>query len=191
MAKEHRAALREVLLMGVTRLVVEKGEIDAAVEFRSRRIARARRTTRTRTSTWRRCMRSTKDRWAALRRAERQLRHDQHQYPGEHVRQEGDRRDDGEPQGHVNIKFKTDYFKLDNFANMYGDGGVAALKPPAAAGAAGAAAGVRHDAPWRSHFWICSTMSSRMFGRALIRGRIGIPGQGWPWRTATRRHRLG
>src|SRR4029079_2985082 len=33
MAKEHRAALREVLLMGVTRLVVEKGEIEAAVEF--------------------------------------------------------------------------------------------------------------------------------------------------------------
>src|SRR6185503_1222666 len=33
MAKEHRAALREVLLMGVTRLVVEKGEIEAGVEF--------------------------------------------------------------------------------------------------------------------------------------------------------------
>ena len=29
MAKEHRAALREVLLMGVTRLVVEKGQIEA------------------------------------------------------------------------------------------------------------------------------------------------------------------
>jgi hypothetical protein len=34
-------------------------------------------------------------------------------------------------KGRVNIKFKTDYFKLDNFANMYADGGVAALKPPA------------------------------------------------------------
>src|SRR6185436_9934895 len=33
MAKEHRAALREVILMGVTRLVVEKGEIEASVEF--------------------------------------------------------------------------------------------------------------------------------------------------------------
>jgi hypothetical protein len=39
----------------------------------------------------------------------------------------------------VNIEFKTDYFKLDNFANMYADGGVAALKP-AAAGAPGAPA---------------------------------------------------
>src|SRR5579859_4964921 len=33
MAKEHRAALREVLLMGVTRLVVEKGVIEAGVDF--------------------------------------------------------------------------------------------------------------------------------------------------------------
>ena len=36
-------------------------------------------------------------------------------------------------KGKVNIEFKTDYFKLDNFANMYADGGVAALKPPAGA----------------------------------------------------------
>ena len=34
--------------------------------------------------------------------------------------------------GKVNIQFKTDYFKLDNFANMYSDGGTAALKPPPA-----------------------------------------------------------
>ena len=33
MAQEHRAALREVLLMGVTRLVVNKGLIEAGVEF--------------------------------------------------------------------------------------------------------------------------------------------------------------
>jgi DNA polymerase III gamma/tau subunit len=33
MAKEHRAALREVLLMGVTRLVVNKGVIEASVDF--------------------------------------------------------------------------------------------------------------------------------------------------------------
>ena len=36
--------------------------------------------------------------------------------------------------GKVNIQFKTDYFKLDNFANMYADGGVAAIKPPAQGG---------------------------------------------------------
>ena len=42
--------------------------------------------------------------------------------------------------GKVNIQFKTDYFKLDNFATMYADGGTAALAPaPGAAPAAGAA----------------------------------------------------
>ena len=39
-------------------------------------------------------------------------------------------------KGKVKIEFKTDYFKLDNFANMYADGGIKALAPggqPAAA----------------------------------------------------------
>ncbi len=30
-------------------------------------------------------------------------------------------------KGKVKIEFTTDYFKLDNFASMYADGGVAAL----------------------------------------------------------------
>jgi hypothetical protein len=34
-------------------------------------------------------------------------------------------------KGLVKIVFKTDYFKLDNFATMYNDGGVATLKPAA------------------------------------------------------------
>src|SRR5690606_4004856 len=33
MAQEHRAALREMILMGVTRLVVENGEVEAEVNF--------------------------------------------------------------------------------------------------------------------------------------------------------------
>jgi hypothetical protein len=40
-------------------------------------------------------------------------------------------------KGKVKIEFATDYFKLDNFANMYADGGVAALKPPAPGAAGG------------------------------------------------------
>jgi hypothetical protein len=42
--------------------------------------------------------------------------------------------------GKVNIEFKTDYFKLDNFANMYAEGGTAALKPAGTAPGAPAAA---------------------------------------------------
>ena len=36
----------------------------------------------------------------------------------------------------MQIEFKTDYFKLDNFATMYSDAGTAALKSPAPAGGA-------------------------------------------------------
>ena len=145
MAKEHRAALREVLLMGVTRLVVEKGEIDASVEFSIKA---------TRAST---------------------AHHDDQNINtvSTHMEMDGgilgsifggpsgsidatntniqvntsDKKatDDlsATLKGHVNIKFKTDYFKLDNFANMYADGGTAALKPATPAGVPGipAAAG--------------------------------------------------
>jgi len=132
MAKEHRAALREVILMGVTRLVVEKGEIDASVEF------------------------------TIHANRESKAHHDDQNINTTAVEMEygggllgglfggpsgsmsmtntniqvntSDKKatDDltSTLKGHVNIKFKTDYFKLDNFANMYADGGTAALKPP-------------------------------------------------------------
>jgi hypothetical protein len=132
MAKEHRAALREVLLMGVTRLVVEKGQIEAGVDFSIKA---------TRTST---------------------AHHDDQNINVATVSTSFDSplgglfggpsgsfedtntniqvntsdkkaTDDlsATLHGKVNIQFKTDYFKLDNFANMYADGGTAALKPPA------------------------------------------------------------
>jgi hypothetical protein len=140
MAKEHRAALREVLLMGVTRLVVNKGVVEAGVDFSIHA---------TRAST---------------------AHHDDQNINTLSVETDfssgvlgsvfggpsgsmsdtntniqvntSDKKatDDltATLHGKVNIEFKTDYFKLDNFANMYADGGVAALKPPA--GAPGAAA---------------------------------------------------
>jgi hypothetical protein len=143
MAKEHRAALREVLLMGVTRLIVDKGEIEAGVEFK---------------------VKGTRQSLA---------RHDDQnintvglnlEYGGglfgslfggpsgslnvsntniQVNTSEKKTTDDlsATLKGHVKIVFKTDYFKLDNFANMYGDGGIAALKPPTAGGAGQIAAG--------------------------------------------------
>jgi hypothetical protein len=131
MAKEHRAALREVILMGVTRLVVEKGEIEASVDFSvtaNRQSKKDNSNTNINTfameggygggflgsifggpsgsmsETNTNINVSTSSKTAT---------------------------DDlsAKLHGKVNIKFKTDYFKLDNFAQMYGDGGVAALKP--------------------------------------------------------------
>ena len=129
MAKEHRAALREVLLMGVTRLVVEKGEIDAAVEF---------------------TIHATRNSIAHHDDQNVNTTTIDAEYGGGIMgaifggpsgsmnmtntniqvnTSDKAATDDltAKLTGHVNIKFKTDYFKLDNFANMYADGGTAAL----------------------------------------------------------------
>jgi hypothetical protein len=141
MAKEHRAALREVLLMGVTRLVVKKGVIEAGVEF------------------------------SVKASRESKAHHDDQNINVAQTHTEfesplgglfggpsgsldisntniqvntSDKKatDDlsATLKGKVNIEFATDYFKLDKFATMYADGGVAALKPPGAAAPAGAPA---------------------------------------------------
>jgi hypothetical protein len=138
MAKEHRAALREVLLMGVTRLVVNKGLIEAGVEFSVKA---------TRASTAHHDDQninvttvetgfggglgalfggptadiSTTNTNIQVNTSDKKATDDM----------------SATLKGKVQIEFKTDYFKLDNFATMYAEGGVAALKP----GGAGAPAG--------------------------------------------------
>lgn len=136
MAREHRAALREVILMGVTRLVVEKGEVEAGVEFK----ITAKRDSKT----------SHKDTnintvglegsygggpWSV--KASIQNTNIQVNTSNKSAN------DDLSAllKGKVRIQFKTDYFKLDNFANMYGDGGVAALKSGGASGNGAGGAG--------------------------------------------------
>jgi hypothetical protein len=131
MAKEHRAALREVMLMGVTRLIVDKGEVEAAVEFK-----------------------------ITANRDSRKSHQDQNinvvntnlSYGGGlmgsifggpqgnisisntniQVNTSSQTAQDelfAKLQGKVKIQFSSDYFKLDNFTNMYADGGVAAFAP--------------------------------------------------------------
>lgn len=141
MAKEHRAALREVLLMGVTRLVVEKGEIEASVDFS---------VTATRKSTAHHDDQN-------INVANVDMAYDSPlgglfggpsgsvSVTNTNIQVNTSDKAAGDElsaklHGKVNIKFKTDYFKLDNFANMYADGGTAALKPAAPAGAPGALA---------------------------------------------------
>jgi hypothetical protein len=141
MAKEHRAALREVLLMGVTRLVVERGQIEAGVEFM---ITANRRSTA-----------SHQDQ--NINTATLQMDYDPPLFglfggpsgsfnmTNTNIQVNTSQKEatdtlSAKLTGKVNIQFKTDYFKLDNFANMYADGGVAALQPAAgpAPGAPGA-----------------------------------------------------
>jgi hypothetical protein len=128
MAKEHRAALREVILMGVTRLIVEKGEIEASVDFS----VTAKRTSKKDTSN------------TNINVATVQGEYGFWGFGGSFSESNTNIKvstssktaaDDlsAKLHGKVNIKFRTDYFKLDNFAQMYGEGGVAALKPTATA----------------------------------------------------------
>lgn len=136
MAKEHRAALREVLLMGVTRLVVDKGTVEAGVEF----IITANRKS------------SATHQDQNINVATTQVDVDPPLFglfggatastniTNTNIQVNTSQKDASDTlsaklTGKVNIQFRTDYFKLDNFANMYADGGTKALQP------AGAAAG--------------------------------------------------
>jgi hypothetical protein len=139
MAKEQRAILREVILMGVTRLVVEKGEVEAKVLFEMS------------------AHRETKRADKAMAQTERSSGSNYGggiSLPffggGGGGRNESERQtklsvastksassDDlkGKLEGRVKIQFKTDYFKLDNFASMYGpvtnqQGGQGQAAPP-------------------------------------------------------------
>jgi hypothetical protein len=136
MAQEHRALLREVLLMGVTRLVVEKGVIEAGVIFdvqANRDASRSDMSTRNSTSnfgggfgggifssigiggntTSSKVMVSS-----ANSKNTDQLK--------------------ANLTGKVKIEFKTDYFKLDNFAAMYAGGAAGNPVKPGAPGQPGA-----------------------------------------------------
>ncbi|MCD5344938.1 hypothetical protein PX701_09650 [Agromyces sp. H3Y2-19a] len=141
MAKEHRAALREVLLMGVTRLVVEKGVIEAGVEFMI--------------TANRKSQASHQDQNVNVVNVEASydpplgglfggpsgsMSMTNTNIQVNTSQKEATDTLSAKLTGKVNIQFKTDYFKLDNFATMYADGGVAAL-PPGQGAAPGAAPG--------------------------------------------------
>lgn len=131
MAKEHRAALREVILMGVTRLVVEKGEVEASVEFR---ITANRNSTKTNSNTNTNTVNVEAEYGGGLGSIfggpSGSMSMSNTNINISTSNKEAKDELFAKLMGKVNIKFKTDYFKLDNFANMYADGGVAALQPP-------------------------------------------------------------
>ncbi|MEM7374368.1 MAG: hypothetical protein AAF587_37585, partial [Bacteroidota bacterium] len=123
MAQEHRAALREMILMGVTRLVVERGEIEAEVNFDfkgTRKIESKDRAVRT----------SERSNVTAKKRGlfgsifsgpkQSQNTNRTTQFNVSSTKGTDEDTMKAKLRGYVNIHFKTDYFKLDNFADMYG-----------------------------------------------------------------------
>ena len=100
MAKEHRAALREVLLMGVTRLVVKKGVIEAGVEFS----VKATRESKAHHDDQNINVASMHTEYESplgglFGGPSGSLDVHEHEHPGQHVGQEGDRRPVGDAQG--------------------------------------------------------------------------------------------
>lgn len=138
MAQEHRAALREVLLMGVTRLVVERGEIEAGVDFsvKATRNSNARHEDQN-INTVGINMAYEPPLFGLFGGPSGDIN-----ITNTNIQVNTSEKKTADElaaalHGKVNIKFKTDYFKLDNFLSMYGDGGTQALKP-LAQGAPGA-----------------------------------------------------
>jgi len=132
MAQEHRAALREVILMGVTRLVVDKGEIEAGVEFS----VTASRESKAHHDDKNTNINTVKAKFGSIGWSA--------QVSNTNINVQVNSSDKkattdmgAKLKGLVKIVFKTDYFKLDNFATMYNDGGVATLKPAAQGAPAG------------------------------------------------------
>ncbi len=130
MAKEHRAALREVLLMGVTRLVVDKGEVEAGVEFRitaNRHSEKFKKNTNINTVN----VNASYDPplFGLFGGPSGSMSMSNTNINVSTAKKTADDELFAQLKGKVKIQFSTDYFKMDNFLQMYGDGGVQALQP--------------------------------------------------------------
>jgi hypothetical protein len=138
MAKEHRAALREVLLMGVQRMYVERGLVEAGVDFsiHAARDSKAHHDDQNiNTTTWGNDYGSgvLGDIFGGPSGSVQTTNTNiQVNTSDKHAT------DDltANLHGKVQLNIATDIFKLNNFATMYADGGTAALKPAGGAGGA-------------------------------------------------------
>jgi hypothetical protein len=136
MAKEQRAMLREVLLMGVTRLVVEKGVIRASVKFdfkATENIDRQDKAMVQDARSWSNSISHSGGFFGSIFGGPQGGTTDSGRHAQLSVattKSEGDTSVTANLQGFVEITFKTDYFHLDNFATMYGPAAGAAPTQP-------------------------------------------------------------
>ena len=129
-AKEHRAALRDLLLMGVKRLVVDKGEVEASVKFKIT-ADRLSKDTSSNTNTNVNTISGSYGSGLGSLFGGPKIKFQNVNTNINVVTSNQTAEDElfAELMGKVNIQFKSDFFELDNFATMYADGGVAALQP--------------------------------------------------------------
>lgn len=118
MARERRTLLRETLLMGISRLVVEKGTIRASVEFKIRANEQARTQQQANENTRR--TRKTGIRAGILFGGigrQKIKRTSQITIAASNSQTSSDL--SATLKGAVEIQFKSDYFKLDNFTQIF------------------------------------------------------------------------
>ena len=138
MAQEHRTALREMVLMGVTRLVVEKGKVKAGVLFdfkANRNIQKQDKALNKNSSSSGESKRFGGGFLGIIRGGRGSTSSSRNTNMSvSSAKSVADDELKAKLSGEVEIVFKTDYFKLDNFAQMYGpvtntDGSQAANQP--------------------------------------------------------------
>ncbi len=121
MAQEHRAMLREVLLMGVTRLVVDKGTVEAGVIFDVQANREA-----TRSDMVSRNEQTNAGGSGGLNLGIFSIGGGGNTTKSKVMVSSANSKNTDQLKanltGKVKIDFKTDYFKLDNFATMYAAG---------------------------------------------------------------------
>jgi hypothetical protein len=141
MAQEHRSALREMILMGVTRLVVEKGEVEAEVNFEFKGKRTVDKADKAGVKTSKSSGTSVSASGGLIGsifggpKAGHTSSTRQTQFSVSTTKSNSEDELKAKLRGFVKIQFKTDYFKLDNFAQMYGPASEqeksAAAAPPA------------------------------------------------------------
>lgn len=138
MAKEQRAMLREVILMGVTRLVVEKGVVKAACKFdikASEKIDKADKAALQEASSTSTSLTASGGLLGSIfggPKAGHTSSTQKSKISVSSAKSQATTDLTAQVSGSVEIQFKSDYFKLDNFATMYGP--VTNAAPPPAPG---------------------------------------------------------
>ena len=129
MAKEQRMLLRETILMGISRLVVEKGVVKASVLFDMKAGEKIKKQDK---AALKESMSSSRSRQGGTgligkifgggsggsTRSRRKTR-----ISVSSAKSEASTDLAAKLAGSVDIEFKSDYFKLDNFATLFGEGG--------------------------------------------------------------------
>ena len=137
MAKEQRAMLREVILMGVTRLVVEKGVVKAACKFdikASEKIDKADKAALQEASSTSTSLTASGGLLGSIfggPKAGTTSSTQKSKISVSSAKSQASTDLTAQVSGSVEIQFKSDYFKLDNFATMYGP--VTGAPPPTGA----------------------------------------------------------